>query len=125
MRGINSFVLLAAAFGKLPLFRHCFTLRTVGVISMFVVEQTLLFSASVEADYFETEGINGVFTAPKVEGQDIVTWCTTSIPEQAKCEKLIKIAQLDRGLFGSDYIELQCKRVRKDNICKNYKELTN
>ncbi|KAI8423112.1 hypothetical protein MSG28_014195 [Choristoneura fumiferana] len=90
MRGINNFMLIAAAF------------------------------ASVEANYFESEGINGVFTAPKVEGQDVVTWCTTSIPEQAKCEKLMKIAQLDRGLFGPDYIELQCKRAFDTEECMSW-----
>ncbi|XP_048001639.1 melanotransferrin [Leguminivora glycinivorella] len=62
-------------------------------------------------------GINEVFVPPKVEGQDVVSWCTTSIAAQEKCEKLTKIAQLDKGLLGADYIEIQCKRAFDTEQC--------
>jgi hypothetical protein len=62
--------------------------------------------------YYGSESIsNGINRIQKVEGQDVVTWCTTSVPEQEKCEKLMKTIIQDKGLFDKDFIELQCKRV--------------
>ncbi|XP_053619563.1 transferrin 2 [Plodia interpunctella] len=46
-----------------------------------------------------------------IEGQEVLTWCTTSLLEHEKCEKLMRIVMLDKGLFGEEYIELQCKRA--------------
>ncbi|XP_026754449.2 melanotransferrin [Galleria mellonella] len=53
---------------------------------------------------------NSLSERTKVEGQDLVTWCTVSVLEQQKCEKLMKTVILDKGLFGDDYIEIQCKQ---------------
>lgn len=76
----------------------------------------VLISAAL-ASVSGSGGINEVFVPPKVEGQDVVTWCTTSIAAQEKCEKLTKIAQLDKGLLGADYIEIQCKRAFDTEQC--------
>lgn len=63
---------------------------------------------------FDSESINrnGIHgSSTRVEGKDLVTWCTVSIAEQQKCEYLAKNATLDKGLFGKDFIEIECKQV--------------
>lgn len=73
----------------------------------------LLVVSITNADIFggDKNLINDINKVPKVEGADLITWCTTSVLEQAKCEKLARSVMQDKGLFGRDYIELQCKRV--------------
>ncbi|KAL0811384.1 hypothetical protein ABMA28_009793 [Loxostege sticticalis] len=56
----------------------------------------------------------------RVEGQNVITWCTISGPEQEKCETLMRTAMLDKGLFGADYIELQCKRAFDTEECMTW-----
>ncbi|KAM3960674.1 transferrin 2 [Aphomia sociella] len=60
---------------------------------------------------------NSLFESNKVEGQDMVTWCTISALEQQKCEKLTKTMMLDKGLFGKDYIEMHCKQAFDTEEC--------
>lgn len=70
-----------------------------------------VFLAVVKAMYGSEHVINNIAQETLTEGQDVVTWCTTSLLEQEKCEKLAKTAMQDKGLFGKDYIEIHCKRV--------------
>ncbi|XP_047539864.1 melanotransferrin [Vanessa atalanta] len=80
---------------------------------------TLITSAT--ANFFASESIaNDNSYQPKVEGQDFITWCTTSIPEQKKCLKLANISVQDKGLFGQDYIEIQCKRAFDTEECMTW-----
>lgn len=58
---------------------------------------------------------NGISSPQKIEGQDVVTWCTTSLAAQYKCTQLAEVIAKERTLFGPEYIELQCVRVRYDN----------
>ncbi|KAJ0170825.1 hypothetical protein K1T71_013597 [Dendrolimus kikuchii] len=75
----------------------------------------------VKGSYFDSKNvINSIGSIPKVEGQDIITWCTTSILEQEKCEKLMETAMQDKGLFGTDYIELNCKRAFDTEECMSW-----
>ncbi|XP_045780412.1 melanotransferrin isoform X1 [Maniola jurtina] len=83
----------------------------------------LLFVLMVHcnASYYGSESIsNGIFVEPKVEGVDIVSWCTTSVLEQKKCEKLSQTAMQDKGLFGRDYIEIRCKRAFDTEECMTW-----
>ncbi|CAK1541060.1 unnamed protein product [Leptosia nina] len=76
---------------------------------------------AVQASYYRSESIsNGIHEIPKVEGTDIVTWCTTSVPEQKKCQKLAKTVLQDKGLFGKDFIEVQCKRAFDIEECMTW-----
>ncbi|KAG6461060.1 hypothetical protein O3G_MSEX012404 [Manduca sexta] len=85
------------------------------VISLFIVV------GYSQANFVSNSLANGI-NKKKVleEGYDVVTWCTTSILEQEKCEKLVKAAMLDKGLFGKDYIELQCKRAFDTEECMSW-----
>lgn len=74
----------------------------------------------INANIYGSDVINGINKLPKVEGQDVITWCTTSILEQTKCEKLAKSVMQDKGLFGKDYIELQCKRAFDTEECMTW-----
>lgn len=71
-----------------------------------------IFSATAKGSIYSSESIsNGILKDVRVEGQDVVTWCTVSALEQEKCEKLMRTAMQDKGLFGKDYIDLRCIRV--------------
>ncbi|XP_052745065.1 melanotransferrin [Bicyclus anynana] len=91
---------------------------------MKTVRKLLLLSlllSSCNASYYGSETLsNGLFAQPKVEGVDMVTWCTTSVPEQKKCMKLSQTAVQDKGLFGKDYIEIQCKRAFDTEECMTW-----
>ncbi|XP_049880568.1 melanotransferrin [Pectinophora gossypiella] len=79
--------------------------------------------AVTNAGYYSKESVQNIIhdiKTPKIEGQDIVTWCTTSVLEQAKCEKLMVTAMQDKGLFGRDYFELQCKRAFDTEECMTW-----
>ncbi|CAH4037065.1 unnamed protein product [Pieris brassicae] len=76
---------------------------------------------SAQGSYYGSESIaNGIHGEPKIEGKDKVTWCTTSIPEQKKCEKLSKTVLQDKGLFGKDFIEIECKRAFDAEECMTW-----
>lgn len=73
-----------------------------------------------KGSFYGSENINSIGNVPIVEGQDILTWCTTSALEQEKCEKLTKTAIQDKGLFGKDYIELSCKQAFDTEECMSW-----
>lgn len=74
----------------------------------------LFHTALVKSSYYGSESIsNGILGENKIEGKDILTWCTTSKSEQKKCEKLARTMLQDKGLFGKDFIEIRCKQVRR------------
>ncbi|XP_045506749.1 melanotransferrin [Colias croceus] len=80
-----------------------------------------LLIATVRSSYYGSESLsNGIHREEKVEGRDMVTWCTTSIPEQTKCEKLAKAVLQDKGLFGKDFIEIECKRAFDVEECMTW-----
>ncbi|CAH0597731.1 unnamed protein product [Chrysodeixis includens] len=82
--------------------------------------QLVLFGVCEASVYGADNSLNGVGKAPKVEGQDVITWCTTSLLENEKCEKLAKSVIQDKGLFGKDFIELQCKRAFDTEECMTW-----
>ncbi|CAH0721117.1 unnamed protein product, partial [Brenthis ino] len=78
---------------------------------------------STTADFSYREPITNVITdkdKPKVEGEDVVSWCTTSIAEQKKCEKLADAIIKDKGLFGKHFFEIQCKRAFDTEECMSW-----
>ncbi|XP_072934834.1 transferrin 2 [Epargyreus clarus] len=87
----------------------------------FIYMLISIFIVSVQASYYGSESISNSFLGKdKVLGVDFVTWCTTSIPEQEKCEKFAKTAEQDKGLFGKDYMEIHCKRAFDTEECMNW-----
>lgn len=82
---------------------------------------TAILIGTTTANIYGSENvINGINKVPKVEGQDIITWCTVSLLETQKCEKLAKSVLQDKGLFGKDFIELQCKRAFDTEECMTW-----
>lgn len=87
------------------------------------------FLASTAANYFGSESIlNDNNYKNKIEGEDFVTWCTTSKAEHSKCQQLSRTSQLDKAFYGQDYIEIRCKRVRDNFImlycCEHFTNIT-
>ncbi|XP_050357433.1 melanotransferrin [Nymphalis io] len=80
---------------------------------------TLLITTAA-ANFWSESIPNDISYQPKVEGEDFITWCTTSIAEQKKCLKLANISVQDKGLFGQDYIEIQCKRAFDTEECMTW-----
>ncbi|XP_032523244.2 transferrin 2 [Danaus plexippus] len=80
----------------------------------------LLSFTLVKADYNNDISSNSIPLNEKIEGENILTWCTTSVAENEKCEKLIKIAMQDKSLFGKDWIEIQCKRAFDTEECMTW-----
>ncbi|XP_004927626.1 transferrin 2 [Bombyx mori] len=79
-------------------------------------------TAQTSANYFGSENVNKIGSIQRKEGQDLITWCTISALEQKKCEKLMKSSLQDKGLFGNDYIELQCKKAFDIEECMKWLE---
>ncbi|XP_045455298.1 melanotransferrin [Melitaea cinxia] len=78
-------------------------------------------SSSTAANFFGSESIlNDNNYKNKVEGEDFVTWCTTSKAEQSKCELLARASQLDKAFYGQDYIEIRCKRAFDTEECMSW-----
>ncbi|CAB3258368.1 unnamed protein product [Arctia plantaginis] len=86
---------------------------------LFLIISSVIVASNTNADIYggRKNLINDINKVPKVEGEDIITWCTTSLLEQAKCEKLARSVMQDKGLFGKDFIELQCKRAFDTEEC--------
>ncbi|XP_050683474.1 melanotransferrin isoform X1 [Leptidea sinapis] len=86
-----------------------------------IINILITLFVSVSGSYYGSQGVsNGIIQEPKIEGQDLVTWCTTSIPEQEKCEKLAKAVLQDKGLFGKNFIEIKCKRAFDVEECMSW-----
>ncbi|CAH2097003.1 unnamed protein product [Euphydryas editha] len=82
-----------------------------------------LLIASTAANFFGSESIineNDNNYKNKVEGEDFITWCTTSKAEQNKCQQLARTSVLDKGLYGQDYIEIRCKRAFDTEECMSW-----
>ncbi|KAL4708556.1 hypothetical protein ACJJTC_014164 [Scirpophaga incertulas] len=77
---------------------------------------------TIKCNYYESEFVsNGINNKDhKIEGEDVVTWCVTSILAQEKCEKLMKTVIQDKGLFNNDFIEIQCKRAFDTEECMTW-----
>ncbi|CAH2244764.1 jg22216, partial [Pararge aegeria aegeria] len=80
----------------------------------------LLLLPTCNANYFGSETLSNGVLVPKVEGEDVVSWCTTSVLEQKKCLKLSQTAMQDKGLFGRDYIDIQCKQAFDTEECMTW-----
>ncbi|XP_068625478.1 transferrin 2 [Battus philenor] len=78
----------------------------------------LLLFGITEASYSYNDNLSQVILQKERDkNREVVTWCTTSILEQKKCEKLSKAAMQDKGLFEDDYIEIACKRAFDTEDC--------
>ncbi|XP_041985577.1 melanotransferrin [Aricia agestis] len=78
-----------------------------------------LLIVGVSGSFRDSAG-NRIEELNKVEGQDLITWCTTSILEQTKCEQLANITAQEKDLFGLDYIPLKCKRAFDSEECMSW-----
>ncbi|CAK1594537.1 unnamed protein product [Parnassius mnemosyne] len=87
------------------------------VLYSFVLLLTL--SGLTRAGYYYGDKVSQSILQKEKE-KNRVTWCTTSVLEQEKCEKLTKAAMLDKGLFGDDYIEVACKRAFDAEDCMTW-----
>lgn len=86
-----------------------------------IITLTFILIGITNASIYGSENaINGINKVPKVEGQDIITWCTTSLLENQKCEKLAQSVLQDKGLFGKDFIELKCRRAFDTEECMSW-----
>ncbi|CAH0401632.1 unnamed protein product [Chilo suppressalis] len=88
--------------------------------SVYLFVLLLMLTSSAYCNFYGSESVNSLSKNPKVEGEEVITWCTTSILAQEKCEMLMKYSMQDKGLFGNDYIELQCKRAFDSEECMNW-----
>ncbi|CAH2059390.1 unnamed protein product, partial [Iphiclides podalirius] len=74
-----------------------------------------------EASYYYNDNLSQVLLQKeKDKNREFLTWCTTSVAEQEKCEKLANATLLDKGLFGDDYIEMTCKRAFDTEDCMTW-----
>ncbi|KAH9643184.1 hypothetical protein HF086_010636 [Spodoptera exigua] len=87
---------------------------------LVVTLSSILIGTTSASIYGSENAINGINKVPKIEGQDIITWCTTSLLENQKCEKLAQSVLQDKGLFGKDFIELKCKRAFDTEECMSW-----
>ncbi|KPJ19174.1 Melanotransferrin [Papilio machaon] len=77
----------------------------------------LLLIGFGEAYYYNDNLSQVLLQKEKEKNLELVTWCTTSVLEQEKCEKLAKAVMQDKGLFGDDYREIACKRAFDTEDC--------
>ncbi|XP_048486499.1 melanotransferrin isoform X2 [Plutella xylostella] len=81
---------------------------------------TLLALLVAHASCSYLDAVGNSVTEPSVEGQDVLSWCTKSVLEQQKCEKLAAAVLLDKGLFGRDFIEIKCKQAFDTEECMTW-----